>query len=784
MPRFTILDTETTGLNPQWGDNIIEVALLQTEYDNGEWKEIARYDTLVKPDMEVTERVTYITGIRPEDLEDAPRFAAVKEKIESYLEDSVIVGHNIEFDLSFLQGSGIETKHLPRLDTMDLAGLFEEEGKSLSLQSLAMRNGVEHDAHRAMGDVLATYEVLKKYAHEISQLPPALLAALSHATSQVEWSAKAFFPPAPVDTGTLDAFFERKPSPLLREEKGTDDTPLPELATLLDGERPSVLRMRAPLLHEEGIYTAIAAWAESRKASVRLVLTDFSDAMLSRLRADPTLRSLPLEYVVDPDRLVDFLSSSHWEKDKFLFAIRLLRWLSTSATGNTRELHQKHPERKYLYCVLPIETTNHQREPAPESHRGTTDLIRICSLREFLDLPPDEVPTVIVDATFLDEELIRARTETLTLRRTMAVLQAVEETLCPSAQLFPDARLKSSQEKAAFFFAHLANALSRFEEKETRLTDTLRSDRKIAESLLLSQTLAAEMASLLQHDESRLCAALKKEMRSLIAILSAYSHPAPADQVVLSTRGRDEGCLQVWHENRESELNALRNAILITSPARENHPLARALPTLTATDRPKTTKPSILVANDIRPDASISYANQLSDWMRGRLARNARRTVFMFGNGKLLEQVVMGLEPFLKEHAIPYCAERMQGGAAKVREWYERNGDNVLFCTTDFFLSLDPRKVIASSFILQKLPFGAERGIVPGIRPEAVFVSVTLPKGLYRFERLLEHIGEIPVPSQELVVLDNKLLTDKGYGECFRKMLTPGWESKPLAEIR
>ena len=188
-------------------------------------------------------------------------------------------------------------------------------------------------------------------------------------------------------------------------------------------------------------------------------------------------------------------------------------------------------------------------------------------------------------------------------------------------------------------------------------------------------------------------------------------------------------------------------------------------------------------AQDIRSDASTAYVTQLSDWMRGRLSRNQKGTIFIFGNGKLLEQVVMGLEPFLKEKAVSYCAERLQGGATKVREWYERNPDNILFCTIDFFLSLDPTKVTADSFILQKLPFGVERTIIPGIRPEAIFMSVTLPKGLYRFERVLEQIRLIPTSDKELIVLENNLLTDKGYGESFRDILPPGWTSAPLVEI-
>ncbi len=776
MTRFTILDTETTGLNPQWGDNIIEVALLQAEYDNGQWKEIARYDTLVKPDMEVTERVTYITGIRPEDLEDAPRFAAVKEKVESYLTDSIIVGHNIEFDLSFLQGSGIETKHLARLDTMDLAGLFEEEGKSLSLQSLAMRNGVEHDAHRAMGDVLATYEMLQKYAREIRELSPALLTVLSHATSQVQWPAKAFFPSVSEDEKAIDTFFTPSVSPSIPDDKAPTDSPLPELTNLLDGQRPSVLHMRAPLLHDAEIFEACRSWSVAHGKPIRLVLTDFSDVILSRMRDDPSLRSVSPEYVVDRNRLQEFLSSPQWEKDKFLFAVRLLRWLSSSATGNTRELSQKHPERRYLYAVLPTEVTATTVVPSRSP-------IRICSLREFLDLPSDDLPTVVVDATFLDEDLIRARTETLTMRRTMGILQAAEETLVTSSEPFPDPELKSCQEKTAFFFAHLANALSHFEEKETRLTDGMRSDRKIAESILLSQTLEKGIMSILERNGPKLCAALKKEMRAIATILSAYSQPSPLDRVILSTRGRDEGCLQVWHEGSTTVSDVMRSAIMVASPSRENNPVTKGLSGISTVGTWKEGTLVTKAAQDIRPDASTAYVTQLSDWMRGRLSRNQKGTIFIFGNGKLLEQVVMGLEPFLKEKAVSYCAERLQGGATKVREWYERNPDNILFCTTDFFLSLDPTKVTADSFILQKLPFGVERTIIPGIRPEAVFMSVTLPKGLYRFERVLEQIRLIPTSDKELIVLDNKLLTDKGYGESFREMLPAGWSSAPLAEI-
>ncbi len=97
LDEFVAIDVETTGLKPRQ-QRVIEVALVR--FKGGE--EIERFESLVNPDREIPSYIVNLTSITNSHVEDAPRFHEIAGRVSEFLAEALLVGHNISFDISFL----------------------------------------------------------------------------------------------------------------------------------------------------------------------------------------------------------------------------------------------------------------------------------------------------------------------------------------------------------------------------------------------------------------------------------------------------------------------------------------------------------------------------------------------------------------------------------------------------------------------------------------------------------------------------------------------------------
>jgi len=157
---FAYLDVETTGLSPWFGDRICEIAVVRCEGDTV----IESFDSLLNPERPISPGAARVNGLKDSELERAPRFIDVAERVMALAKDTVIVCHNVPFDLGFLSSElGRINQHLPTVLTLDTLGIAREffDFDSNSLQSIAHWLDIEIlGAHRALDDVFTTREVL------------------------------------------------------------------------------------------------------------------------------------------------------------------------------------------------------------------------------------------------------------------------------------------------------------------------------------------------------------------------------------------------------------------------------------------------------------------------------------------------------------------------------------------------------------------------------------------------------------------------------------------------
>ncbi|MCU7489889.1 MAG: exonuclease domain-containing protein [Bacteroidota bacterium] len=165
--EFCVVDVETTGMSPSTC-RIIEVGMVRIR----KLKIVETYQTFVNPGMEIPYFITTLTGISNSDVYDAPYFDEIANRVKEFMDDSILIGHNLQFDVSFLRRAfedcGSEKFANPLLCTLKLARKMYPELSSKSLSSVIKHLKIRNkNVHRALSDATATGKVLLKMIKEL-----------------------------------------------------------------------------------------------------------------------------------------------------------------------------------------------------------------------------------------------------------------------------------------------------------------------------------------------------------------------------------------------------------------------------------------------------------------------------------------------------------------------------------------------------------------------------------------------------------------------------------------
>jgi DNA polymerase-3 subunit epsilon len=169
---YTVFDTETTGLFPKVGDEIISLGAVRIV--NGRLLREESFDQLVNPRRCYWQQSIQIHGIEPEMLENQPTIDRVLPLFHRFAEGSILVAHNAAFDMNMLQMkevlSGVKFIN-PVLDTLLLSAVVHPAQSHHTLEVIAERLGVRIvGRHTALGDALATGEIFLKLIPLLAQM--------------------------------------------------------------------------------------------------------------------------------------------------------------------------------------------------------------------------------------------------------------------------------------------------------------------------------------------------------------------------------------------------------------------------------------------------------------------------------------------------------------------------------------------------------------------------------------------------------------------------------------
>jgi DNA polymerase-3 subunit epsilon len=185
---YTVFDTETTGLNPSAGDEIISIGAVRIV--NNRLLRNETYEQLVDPKRPIEAISQTVHGISNEMLRGRPVIDEVLPQFHAFSEDTVLVAHNAAFDMRFLQmkeeSTGIRFTQ-PVLDTLLLSEVLHPNQESHALETIAERLGIKvTDRHTALGDALVTAEVF-------ARMIPLLMAQGIHTLGDAREAAEKIY---------------------------------------------------------------------------------------------------------------------------------------------------------------------------------------------------------------------------------------------------------------------------------------------------------------------------------------------------------------------------------------------------------------------------------------------------------------------------------------------------------------------------------------------------------------------------------------------------------------
>jgi ATP-dependent DNA helicase DinG len=189
MRSIVSIDIETTGLNVD-RDAIIEIGAVKFKGHRVE----DEWSTLINPGRHIPEFITGLTGISDVEVRGAPRLQDVAADLDTFVGDVPIVGHNVRFDVGFLQRMGL-FEYNEVIDTYELASVLMPTATRYNLGALAQQLGVLalDKKHRAITDARLTMGIFNRLLEMARELPIELVDEIVRLSEPLAWDAGWIF---------------------------------------------------------------------------------------------------------------------------------------------------------------------------------------------------------------------------------------------------------------------------------------------------------------------------------------------------------------------------------------------------------------------------------------------------------------------------------------------------------------------------------------------------------------------------------------------------------------
>ena len=194
--REVVLDTETTGFDPETGDRIVEIGAVELM---GHMATGRTYHQYINPEREMPEEAFQVHGLGDEFLRDKPKFAEIGQAFLEFIGDAKLVIHNAAFDIKFLNAE-LKWMNLPQIpweQAIDTLAIARKRfpGSPASLDALCRRFGIDNSSRTLHGALLDSEILAEVYLELIGGRQPDF--ALSTATRSSAGVAGSEWTPRP-----------------------------------------------------------------------------------------------------------------------------------------------------------------------------------------------------------------------------------------------------------------------------------------------------------------------------------------------------------------------------------------------------------------------------------------------------------------------------------------------------------------------------------------------------------------------------------------------------------
>lgn len=171
--REVVLDTETTGFDPETGDRIVEIGAVELI---GHMATGRTYHQYINPERAMPEEAFQVHGLGDDFLRDKPKFAEIGRAFLDFVGDAKMVIHNASFDMKFLNAE-LKWMGLPQLpfsqalDTLEIARK-KFPGSPASLDALCRRFNIDNSARTLHGALLDSEILAEVYLELIGGRQP------------------------------------------------------------------------------------------------------------------------------------------------------------------------------------------------------------------------------------------------------------------------------------------------------------------------------------------------------------------------------------------------------------------------------------------------------------------------------------------------------------------------------------------------------------------------------------------------------------------------------------
>lgn len=206
--REIVLDTETTGFDPEAGDRIVEIGAVELHNHVATGKTFHVY---INPERSMPQEAFEVHGLGDEFLQDKPKFAEIAQKFLAFVGSAKLVIHNAAFDMKFLNAE-LGWMNLPKLpmdQAIDTLAIARKKfpGSPASLDALCRRFGIDNSARTLHGALLDSEILAEVYLELIGGRQPDFALSIGAATQQGgfddQWRPTAR--PTPLSTRLTDA---------------------------------------------------------------------------------------------------------------------------------------------------------------------------------------------------------------------------------------------------------------------------------------------------------------------------------------------------------------------------------------------------------------------------------------------------------------------------------------------------------------------------------------------------------------------------------------------------